>query len=83
MAQIFTSWNRITDWLRRVDGIRAAREFSYTSERAAGDGWVLAGDAFTFIDPLYSSGVFLALKSGELAADCVVEGLRKGDTSAA
>lgn len=67
----------------QVDGIRVAREFSYTSERPAGDGWVLAGDAFTFIDPLYSSGVFLALKSGELAADSVIEGLRSGDTSAA
>ncbi|MCE9556385.1 MAG: tryptophan 7-halogenase [Planctomycetes bacterium] len=67
----------------QVDGIRVAREFSYTSERPAGDGWVLVGDAFTFIDPLYSSGVFLALTSGERAADCVIEGLKKGDTSAA
>jgi len=66
-----------------VDGIRVAREFSYISERPAGDGWVLVGDAFTFIDPLYSSGVFLALKSGEMAADCVIEGLKSGDTSAA
>jgi flavin-dependent dehydrogenase len=48
----------------------------------AGDGWVLVGDAFGFLDPLYSSGVLLALKSGELAADAVVEGLKKGDTSA-
>lgn len=67
----------------QVDGIRVAREFSYTSERASGDGWVLVGDAFAFVDPLYSSGVFLALKSGELAADCVIEGLKTGDTSAA
>ncbi len=49
----------------------------------AGDGWVLVGDAFGFLDPLYSSGVLLALKSGELAADAVVEGLAKGDTSEA
>jgi flavin-dependent dehydrogenase len=41
------------------------------------------GDAFGFLDPLYSSGVLLALKSGELAADAIVEGLRRGDTSAA
>jgi Tryptophan halogenase len=44
---------------------------------------VLVGDAFGFLDPLYSSGVLLALKSGELAADAIVEGLAKGDTSAA
>ena len=49
----------------------------------AGDGWVLVGDAFGFLDPLYSSGVLLALKSGELAADAIGEGLAKGDTSAA
>ncbi|MBA3231586.1 MAG: tryptophan 7-halogenase [Acidobacteria bacterium] len=44
---------------------------------------VLIGDAFGFLDPLYSSGVLLALKSGELAADAVVEGFEKGDTSEA
>jgi hypothetical protein len=44
---------------------------------------VLVGDAFGFLDPLYSSGVLLALRSGEMAADAIVEGLGKGDTSAA
>jgi flavin-dependent dehydrogenase len=68
---------------RRSDGWRAAKEYSYRSRRAAGDGWVLVGDAFGFLDPLYSSGVLLALKSGQMAADAVVEGLAKGDTSAA
>ena len=41
------------------------------------------GDAFGFLDPLYSSGVLLALKSGEMAADAIVEGLPSGDISAA
>jgi NADP-dependent aldehyde dehydrogenase len=41
----------------------------------AGDGWVLVGDAFGFLDPLYSSGVLLALKSGDLAADAIADGL--------
>src|SRR4029453_13684273 len=40
-------------------------------------------DAFGFLDPLYSSGVLLALKSGQLAADAIVDGLAAGDTSAA
>jgi flavin-dependent dehydrogenase len=61
---------------------RVAREFSYTTKQHAGDGWVLVGDAWGFIDPVYSSGVYFALKSGELAADAIVAGLRKGDTSA-
>jgi flavin-dependent dehydrogenase len=67
----------------RADIFRAAKEYTYRSKRAAGDGWVLVGDAFGFLDPLYSSGVLLALKSGSMAADAVVDGLRKGDTSAA
>ena len=65
----------------RVTGYFATRDYSYRSTQVAGDGWVLVGDAFGFLDPLYSSGVLLALKSGELAADAIVEGLAKGDTS--
>ncbi len=68
---------------RRVAPFRAAREYSYRSRQAAGDGWVLAGDAFGFLDPLYSSGVLLALTSGQRAADAIAEGLARGDTSGA
>jgi flavin-dependent dehydrogenase len=46
-------------------------EYSYRGEQCATDGLVLVGDAFAFLDPVFSSGVFLALKSGELAADAV------------
>jgi flavin-dependent dehydrogenase len=67
---------------RRLTGYFATQDYSYRSTKVAGDGWVLVGDAFGFLDPLYSSGVLLALKSGELAADVVAEGLRAGDTSA-
>jgi flavin-dependent dehydrogenase len=68
---------------KRVGPFRAAKEYSYRAKRAAGDGWVLVGDAFGFLDPLYSSGVLLALTSGSMAADAVAEGLAKGDTSTA
>jgi len=67
----------------RVTGYFATKDYSYRATRASGDGWVLVGDAWGFLDPLYSSGVLLALKSGELAADAIVEGLKRGDTSAA
>jgi flavin-dependent dehydrogenase len=63
----------------RATGYFVTRDYSYRSTRVAGDGWVLVGDAFGFLDPLYSSGVLLALKSGELAADAIVEGLERGD----
>src|SRR5438132_1487046 len=68
---------------QRATGYCATKDYSYRSKQVAGDGWVLVGDAFGFLDPLYSSGVLLALKSGELAADAIAEGLAKGDVSAA
>ena len=68
---------------KRVTGHFATKDYSYRSKQVSGDGWVLVGDAFGFLDPLYSSGVLLALKSGELAADAIVEGLAADDTSAA
>ena len=67
---------------RRITGYFATKDYSYRSRQVAGDGWVLVGDAFGFLDPLYSSGVLLALKSGELAADAIADGLAKSDTSA-
>jgi flavin-dependent dehydrogenase len=68
---------------RRVAGYFATKDYSYRSRQVAGDGWVLIGDAFGFLDPLYSSGVLLALRSGEMAADAIVDGLQTGDLSAA
>jgi flavin-dependent dehydrogenase len=67
----------------RVTGYFATRDYSYRSTTVAGDGWVLVGDAFGFLDPLYSSGVLLALRPGEMAADVIAEGLASGDTSVA
>jgi flavin-dependent dehydrogenase len=68
---------------KRVTGYFATKDYSYRATRVAGDGWVLVGDAWGFLDPLYSSGVLLALRSGEMAADAIVEGLAAGDTTAA
>jgi len=68
---------------RRVTGFFATKDYSYRATRVAGNGWVMIGDAWGFLDPLYSSGVLLALKSGEMAADAIVEGLAKQDTSEA
>ncbi|MCO8123462.1 tryptophan 7-halogenase [Stieleria sp. TO1_6] len=68
---------------KQIRPVKATKDYTYRASQAAGDGWVLVGDAFGFLDPLYSSGVLLALKSGELAADAIVEGLQSGDTSRA
>ena len=63
---------RMTD-ARRVSQVYVEADFSYRSERLHGDRWLLAGDAAGFIDPIFSSGVFLAVFSGELCADVLNE----------
>jgi flavin-dependent dehydrogenase len=60
---------------------RTTKDFSYRSTRVAGEGWVLIGDAFGFLDPIYSSGLQLAFRSGMMASDAVIDGLAKGDLS--
>jgi flavin-dependent dehydrogenase len=67
----------------QTEPVRVQKDFSYISRRIAGQGWVLVGDAFGFLDPIYSSGVFLALKSAEYAADSIHAALAAGDLSAA
>jgi flavin-dependent dehydrogenase len=66
----------------RVDIVRGIRTLAYLNRRVAGDGWVMIGDATGFLDPIYSSGLFLALASAELAAGCVHAALEKDDVSA-
>lgn len=56
---------------RRVTGVSAVSDYSFTSERYAGDGWALVGDAATFLDPVFSTGVFLGMSAGIRAAKAV------------
>jgi flavin-dependent dehydrogenase len=67
---------------QRVGDVHVISDYSYRSSRCAGDGWALVGDAFGFLDPMYSSGVFLALKSGEMAADAINDALASGRADA-
>jgi flavin-dependent dehydrogenase len=60
---------------RRVSQVYTAADFSFRNERLVGDRWLLAGDAAGFIDPVFSSGVFLAIFAGEKAADILHETL--------
>ncbi len=59
-----------------LDAPRIIRDWSYTSQRLVGDGFILVGDAACFIDPLFSSGVHLALSSAVLASAYVTSALR-------
>ena len=59
-----------------VSEVEATGNYSYTCDRTSGPGYLLAGDAFTFIDPMFSSGVLMAMVNGAAAADAVDTCLR-------
>lgn len=54
-----------------VSPVTATGNFSYRAEHMAGDGYIMVGDAFAFVDPVFSSGVLLGMNSGLAAADVV------------
>jgi flavin-dependent dehydrogenase len=54
-------------------------EYTHHAKHCGSPGLLLVGDAFCFLDPVFSSGLLLALKSGVLAADAAHEALRAGD----
>jgi 2-polyprenyl-6-methoxyphenol hydroxylase-like FAD-dependent oxidoreductase len=60
---------------KAVSEIRATGNYSYVSDRMAGPGWIMVGDAFAFIDPVFSSGVFLAMNGACRAAEVVAGAL--------
>jgi flavin-dependent dehydrogenase len=86
---IFAREIEVNPWIRnhlapgeKMAPCRLTGDYSYRSQYCASDGLVLAGDAFAFLDPVFSSGVFLALQSGVMAADAVHDALGAGDVSA-
>jgi flavin-dependent dehydrogenase len=56
---------------RRVTPVHSVGDYSYRNRKLTGDRWMLAGDAAGFIDPIFSTGVFLAIHSGEQCADAI------------
>jgi flavin-dependent dehydrogenase len=62
---------------RRVTDVATYANYQLISERAYGRGWVMVGDAFGFVDPMLSPGVFLALRSSEQLADALTPWLRR------
>jgi flavin-dependent dehydrogenase len=66
----------------RVTPIHRAANFAYTNAPIVGDRYLCVGDAVAFIDPIFSSGVFIAMRSGELAAEAVLEAFADGRFSA-
>jgi len=67
---------------RRVSPARFDADYSYLATCMAGDRWVAVGDAAAFLDPVFSTGVMLAMQGGLEIAEAIDRGLRTGDLSA-
>jgi flavin-dependent dehydrogenase len=67
---------------RRVTPARFDTDYSYIARAMAGDRWVAVGDSAAFLDPIFSTGVLLAMQGGLEAAGAIDAGLRVGDLSA-
>lgn len=77
MRELLAGAERLTD-------VRGASDYSITAARFSGDGWVLAGDAATFIDPVFSTGVHLGISAGLRVGRTIDAALsRKGRVDAA
>jgi flavin-dependent dehydrogenase len=76
LKQMPAAWARMTG-AEMISDVRVTGNYSYTCSRMAGPGWVMVGDAFAFVDPVFSSGVYLAMHSGKQAAALVDEVLRE------
>ena len=62
---------------RRTSPVRGISDYSATSGRFRGDGWAMIGDAAAFLDPVFSTGVFLAMATGERAANDIERALAR------
>jgi flavin-dependent dehydrogenase len=70
-------WQRVERAELIGNEVRVTGNYSYDSTRMGGPGWVLVGDAFAFLDPVFSSGVYLAMSGAEQAVDVVDGALRQ------
>ncbi len=70
-------WQRLAAAELVGDEVRVTGNYSYDAARMGGPGWVLVGDAFAFLDPVFSSGVYLAMSGAEQAAAVVDQALRQ------
>lgn len=82
-AFLMSTLKRMPDAWRRMQGasmsgsVRVTGNYSYQCSRMTGPGWIMAGDAWAFVDPVFSSGVYLAMHSGLRCADVVDSALRE------
>ena len=70
-------WRRLESAELIDNQVRVTGNYSYDATRIGGPGWLLIGDAFAFLDPVFSTGVYLAMLSAEQGAELVDTALRE------
>lgn len=66
---------------QRVDEIHVTADFSYKNRTLFGPRLLRVGDAAGFLDPIFSSGVYIAMRSGKLAVAAIAEAIKRGDST--
>ncbi|MGA9532460.1 MAG: tryptophan 7-halogenase, partial [Anaerolineales bacterium] len=84
----FAHYARSNDALARamkdavqVTPFKSDGDYSYSMEQFVGDGWIMVGDAARFVDPIFSSGVNIALYSAKFSSEVIKRSLEVGDVS--
>lgn len=74
---------RATKVAVRMNEVRGEANYSYQLDRVCGDGWLAIGDAARFIDPIFSSGVSVAMHTARFASECICSAVESDDFSRA
>ncbi len=80
-AEMIARGRPVADGLRgaeRIGGLHRTANFAYVNEPVIGDRHLMIGDAIAFTDPIFSGGVFIAMRSGQLAAEAIARAFRDG-----
>ena len=64
---------------RQINDFKSEGDYSYSMEKFIGDGWILVGDAARFVDPIFSSGVSIAMYSSKFASEVIQEAFQTDD----
>jgi flavin-dependent dehydrogenase len=88
-ASLFTHWIERSPVMQarlkgaeRISPFQVTSDFSYRSRQSVGDHWLMVGDSAAFLDPIFSTGVLLAMSSGSAAAKLIEDALGRSDFSA-
>jgi flavin-dependent dehydrogenase len=73
---------RLLAGAEQITPVRTEANFAYENTPVTGDRFLAVGDAITFVDPIFSGGVYIALRTGQLASEAILDGFKRGRLTA-